>query len=98
MTLTIAAIRVTPIAIKDPPLLNALGVHEPFGLRSIVEVEGSDGRVGLGETYGDAPVLALLQRVQHDLVGMSPFDLNGIWARVLAESGAGAPAPGRRGR
>ena len=94
MTLTIAAIRVTPIAIKDPPLLNALGVHEPFGLRSIVEVEGSDGRVGLGETYGDAPVLALLQRVQHDLVGMSPFDLNGIWARVLAKSGAGAPAPG----
>lgn len=92
MTLKIRAVRVTPIAIKDPPLLNALGVHEPFGLRSIVEVEGSDGRVGLGETYGDAPVLALLQTARESLIGLSPFDLNGVWARVLAASGAAAPA------
>lgn len=90
MTLKIVAVRVTPIAIKDPPLLNALGVHEPFGLRSIVEVEGSDGRVGLGETYGDAPVLGLLQATRASLIGLSPFDLNGIWARVLAASGAAA--------
>jgi glucarate dehydratase len=84
----IMAVRVTPIAIKDPPLLNAQGVHEPFGLRSIIEVEGADGQVGLGETYGDAPVLALLQKVQPSLVGMSPFDLNGLWAKVLAHAPA----------
>lgn len=94
MNLKIAAVRVTPIAIKDPPLLNALGVHEPFGLRSIVEVEGSDGRVGLGETYGDAPVLGLLLAMRESLLGLSPFNLNGIWARVLAASGAAAPGTG----
>ncbi len=94
MNLKIAAVRVTPIAIKDPPLLNALGVHEPFGLRSIVEVEGSDGRVGLGETYGDAPVLGLLLATRESLLGLSPFNLNGIWARVLAASGAAAPGTG----
>ncbi|WP_332775730.1 glucarate dehydratase family protein [Polaromonas sp.] len=84
----IVAVRVTPIAIKDPPLLNALGVHEPFGLRSIIEVEGADGQVGLGETYGDAAVLTLLQKTQASLVDMSPFDLNGLWARVMAQAPA----------
>lgn len=80
----IAAVRVTPIAIKDPPLLNAAGVHEPFGLRSIIEVEGANGEVGLGETYGDAPVLDLLTRSAPVLVGLSAFDLNGLLAQLQA--------------
>jgi glucarate dehydratase len=85
----ITAVRVTPIAISDPPLLNASGVHEPFALRSIIEVEADNGLVGLGETYGDKPVLDGLLRVKDALVGLSPFDLNGLWQRVAA---AGAPA------
>lgn len=80
----ITAVRVTPIAIKDPALLNAAGVHEPFGLRSIIEVVGANGMVGLGETYGDAPVLGLLTRAAPHLVGMSAFDLNGMLARLQA--------------
>jgi glucarate dehydratase len=82
----IIAVRVTPIAIKDPALLNAAGVHEPWGLRSIIEVEGANGEVGLGETYGDAPVLDLLTRTRDSLVGLSAFDTNGLWARVLANA------------
>jgi glucarate dehydratase len=80
----ITAVRVTPIAIKDPALLNAAGVHEPFGLRSIIEVVGANGMVGLGETYGDAPVLGLLTRAAPSLVGLSAFDVNGMLARLKA--------------
>jgi glucarate dehydratase len=80
----IASVRVTPIAISDPPLLNASGVHEPFALRSIIEVEADNGLVGLGETYGDKPVLDGLLRVKDHLAGLSPFDLNGLAARVRA--------------
>ena len=86
MSITITAVRVTPIAINDPPLLNAAGVHEPFGLRSIIEVEGANGLVGLGETYGDAPVLDLLTRTRESLIGLSAFDVNGLWSRVLAHA------------
>ncbi|WP_210543707.1 glucarate dehydratase family protein [Rhodoferax sp. PAMC 29310] len=82
----IVDVRVTPIAIKDPALLNAAGVHEPFGLRSIIEVVGANGEVGLGETYGDAPVLDLLTRTQGSLIGLSAFDTNGLWARVVAHA------------
>jgi glucarate dehydratase len=82
----ITAVRVTPIAIHDPALLNAAGVHEPFGLRSIIEVEGANGLVGLGETYGDAPVLGLLTRAAPNLVGLSAFDVNGMLARLMAHA------------
>ena len=42
----VADVRVTPIAFRDPPLLNVFGVHEPWALRSIIEVETDDGPCG----------------------------------------------------
>lgn len=83
--------RVTPIAFKDPPLLNAAGIHEPWALRSIIELEGEGGHVGLGESYGDAPVLALLQRLEAELPGRDAYDLNGL--RALVARGAATLAP-----
>lgn len=84
---------VTPIAFRDPPLLNASGIHEPYALRSIIEVETDNGLVGLGESYADAPVLAALQRVAGQLAGLDPFDLNGLRTRVVATIGSAAEAP-----
>ena len=84
----IKRVTVTPIAFNDPPLLNASGIHEPFALRSIIEVETDNGLVGLGESYGDAPVLSTLQLVGGELVGLDPFDLNGLRARIKAAAGA----------
>src|SRR6476469_8515964 len=81
----IADVRVTPIAFRDPPLLNVAGVHEPWALRSIIEVELEDGRIGLGESYGDLATLADLDRAGPGLVGLSPFDLNGL-TRVVYEA------------
>ncbi|NUR85693.1 MAG: glucarate dehydratase, partial [Nonomuraea sp.] len=49
----ISEVRVTPVAFRDPPLLNAAGVHEPWALRTVVEVVSAEGVYGLGETYGD---------------------------------------------
>ncbi len=80
----IKRVSVTPIAFKDAPLLNASGIHEPYALRSIIEVESDNGYVGLGESYGDAPVLAVLESMKDALIGLDPFDLNGLRARVVA--------------
>lgn len=92
----VARVTVTPVAFKDPPLLNASGIHEPYALRSILEVESDSGCVGLGETYGDAPVLGLLQLLAPQLIGLDVHDLNGMRARVAAAAGAMAAthAPG----
>ncbi len=78
----IADVRVTPIAFRDPPLLNVVGVHEPWALRSIIEIETDDGRIGLGESYGDLETLGNLAKAKPLLIGLDPFDLNGLTAKV----------------
>ena len=74
---------VTPIAFRDPPLLNADGVHEPLALRTIVQlvVGGGDsaaGVIGLGEGSGERRVIDGLAVVRDSIIGKSVFDLNGI--------------------
>jgi glucarate dehydratase len=81
---TIDQVRITPIAFRDGPLLNAAGIHEPWALRSIVEFETSDGRVGISETYGDEPMLRVLEQTRSLVIGLSPFDLNRMEERVRA--------------
>jgi glucarate dehydratase len=88
----IIRVTVTPIAFKDAPLLNASGIHEPWALRSIIEVESDNGHVGLGESYGDAPVLAILERVKDQLIGLDPFNLNGLRTIIRATVAGMAPA------
>jgi len=78
----IADVRVTPIAFYDPPLLNNSGCHEPFALRSIIEVETEDGAIGLGESYGTTPVLDGLAALAPRLRGLDATDLNGLFART----------------
>ncbi len=87
MTLTVTEAVVTPIAFPDPPLLNSSGVHEPWALRTIVELRTGDGLVGLGETYGDLSHLDLVRRAATALTGLDVFDLNGLVARVARALG-----------
>ncbi|CAI3797430.1 glucarate dehydratase family protein [Pseudarthrobacter sp. MM222] len=74
---------ITPVAFKDPPLLNAVGVHEPFALRAIVEVMTDSGILGLGETYGDAPHLERLRLAAGALAGADVFNINDMRRRVV---------------
>jgi glucarate dehydratase len=71
---------VTPIAFYDPPLLNNAGCHQPYALRSIIEVETEDGVIGLGESYGTKPVLEGLARLGPEMTGRLVTDVNGLWA------------------
>jgi glucarate dehydratase len=78
----IARVELTPVAFADPPLLNVVGVHEPYALRTIVQLHTDDGLVGLGETYAAADHLLRLQAVADVLPGLDAFDLNGLRRRV----------------
>ncbi|WP_327717018.1 glucarate dehydratase family protein [Streptomyces sp. NBC_00490] len=80
MNLTIAEVRLTPILVADPPLLNTQGVHQPYTPRLIVEVETVDGVTGVGETYGDTKYLELARPFAEKLVGRQVSDLNGLFA------------------
>lgn len=74
----ISRVTVTPVAFHDPPLLNVVGVHQPWALRAIVEMRTDSGATGLGETYADAAHLARLEAVAAELAGHDPYDLHGL--------------------
>ena len=79
----------TPVAFSDPPLLNAMGVHEPFALRGVVQLICEDGVVGLGESYGDLAFLDQVRKMLPELPGHDVFDLPALRrtvAQVLGEA------------
>ncbi|MEV4175320.1 glucarate dehydratase family protein [Nonomuraea sp. NPDC049709] len=80
----IRQIHVTPVAFRDPPLLNAAGVHEPWALRTIVEVVTDEGLSGLGETYGDLDHLGKVRECAQALIGLDVHALNTMYARIGA--------------
>src|SRR4029077_10663344 len=82
--LRISAVTVTPVAFADPPLLNSVGVHEPFALRAVVEVSTDDGLAGLGETYADERHLAALRAAADAIVGADAYHTEQIYRRVQA--------------
>jgi glucarate dehydratase len=81
--LTIKEVRVTPIALPDPPLLSAGGCHGPYFLRTMIEIVTTDGIAGVGETHGNQRVVKELQRVAPSLVGQSAFAYQKFLERPL---------------
>ena len=92
----IVQMQVTPIAISDPPLLNAAGLHAPFALRTIVEITTDNGLYGLGEVPGGVHITTALEQAREIVIGQSPFALNALkqalWLRF------GNDQPGTRGQ
>lgn len=80
----ITSVTITPVAFKDPPLLNTVGVHEPYALRAIVEVHTNSGISGVGETYGDAGHLTRLETAAAALSGTDVFNINELRSRIAA--------------
>ncbi len=71
--LTITSLKVTPIALPDPPILAASGCHGPYFLRNVVELKTEGGIVGIGETPGGERVTRALERSQKLVVGQNAF-------------------------
>jgi glucarate dehydratase len=92
----ITGVTITPVAFRDPPLLNAVGVHEPFALRAVIELATDAGLSGLGETYADSVHLGWLGAVAAEITGMDVYATNELRRRVAAVLG-GATGSDRHG-
>jgi glucarate dehydratase len=80
----IREIHITPIAVTDPPLLNAAGLYAPYALRTVMEIITEDGISGFSEIPGNADVDAALLSSCDLLIGQDVFQLNTI-RRLLTE-------------
>ncbi|NDZ92762.1 glucarate dehydratase [Streptomyces sp. SID6673] len=82
MSSTITRVTVTPVAFVDPPLLNTVGVHQPYALRAIIQIETDDGMRGLGETYADSAHITRMEAAAEAIIGLDVFALNRIRAVI----------------
>jgi glucarate dehydratase len=93
----ITGARITPIAFVDPPLLNTVGVHQPFALRAIIQLDTDAGLVGLGETYADETHLARLRAAADAIAGLDVFALNVIRGAIADRLAGDSRAVGTAG-
>src|SRR5260221_2108038 len=90
----IADMQVTPIALGDPPLLNAAGLHAPYCLRTIVELRTDDGVTGVAEGPGGVAGTDALQDARDAVLGADPLNWHALRARI-AERASPEPSATR---
>lgn len=78
----IKEMHITPIAITDPPLLNAAGLHAPYALRTVVELVTDDNISGISEIPGSAAITLSLEEAGEYIIGTDPFHLNLLMERL----------------
>lgn len=78
-----------PIAIADPPLRSSYGLHAPYALRTILELKGDNGVVGISETYGGDASVNALESLRSRIVGSNPYRLTGLLSPMVKGSEAG---------
>ena len=83
-------LRVHSIAIADPPLRSSYGLHAPYALRNIVELESEDGIVGIAETYGGEGPADALRKIAPDVVGKDAYRLTGDLLDAAEGEGTGS--------
>ena len=83
-------VHITPVAVADPPLLNAAGLHAPYALRIVLELVSADGHSGWGEIPGSEATRAALAQAAERIIGADPWQLNSIAASLDALASADA--------
>ena len=86
---------ITPIAIVDPPLLNAAGLHAPYALRIILEIITDDQISGISEIPGTSDIEQALYEAKELLIGRDVFQLYQI--RTVLTERFGSESPLARG-
>lgn len=87
-SLQITNLIITPIAVGDPPLLNAAGLHAPYALRIIIELETNAGITGISEIPGSERIRQALDKAKPLILGQHPFQMNRIKQVLRAHFGA----------
>ncbi len=85
----ITDLRVHSIAIADPPLRSSYGLHAPYALRTVLEIESEDGIVGIAETYGGEAPAQALRDARPKVVGADAYRVLGTLLPMVEGEGGG---------
>src|SRR5712675_324555 len=85
----ISALRLHPIAIADPPLRSSYGLHAPYALRTIIELESDEGVIGISETYGGEAQVQQIEALRSRIIAANPYRLTGFLSPMVEGHGKG---------
>ena len=85
----ITDLRIHSIAIADPPLRSSYGLHAPYALRTVIELQSEDGVVGISETYGGEAQARQIEALRSRIVGADPYRLTGLLSAMVEGQGDG---------
>lgn len=85
----IAEVIVHKIAIADPPIRSSYGLHQPYALRTVLELRSDSGLTGVAETYGGEAPANALEELRPKLIGADPFKLTGALVDMVEGRGSG---------
>lgn len=85
----IKAFNIHAIAIADPPLRSSYGLHQPYALRTVIELISEDGIVGINETYGGDAQVKNLEHLRSKIIGADAFRLIGLIRPDINRDSAG---------
>jgi glucarate dehydratase len=80
----IVEMRVHCIAVADPPLRSSYGLHAPYALRTIIELESEDGIIGISETHGGDAIAQGFEALRSHIVGSDAYQLAGKLMPMIA--------------
>ncbi|MDB6169058.1 MAG: Mandelate racemase/muconate lactonizing protein [Verrucomicrobia bacterium] len=83
----IVEMQVTPIALGDPPLLNAAGLHAPYALRTVVELVTDNGLRGVAEVPGSSAFARAIEQAREVVIGADPLNWHALKGKVAAHCG-----------
>lgn len=92
----VTALRYHSVAVADAPLRSSYGRHAPYALRTIIELDSTDGLTGISETYGGDAQIAALEAARPHIEGMDPFQLTRLYTGLTEKAGAAADVAGGR--
>jgi glucarate dehydratase len=78
----IVDVKITPVAVLDPPLRNSTGVHQKYALRTMVQLRTDDGGQGVGEAAGGEKMRSDLEAAKNLVIGEDPFHLEPLRLKI----------------
>src|ERR1051326_5632123 len=81
--------RIHRIAIADPPLRSSYGLHAPYALRTVIELESDQHVIGISETYGGEAQVRQLEGLRTRIIGVNPYRLMGQLSAMVEGHGGG---------
>ena len=85
----IAEMKIHSIAMADPPLRSSYGLHQPYALRTVIELLSDEGVVGISETYGGEKPAAAVEALRDQIIGANAYRLTGSLVDLTEGEGAG---------